>query len=72
MMGLMFYFLVAAVALIGASVIIGLFLTNSSSIVSHLPIERRKKHPILIALGLECFSRHQTQARLAGVLRRRR
>jgi hypothetical protein len=69
----MFYFLVAAGAVIGASAIIGLLLTNF--IVDRFTSSDRAKKETPGAhrpWRFECFSRHQTQARLAGVLRRRR
>jgi hypothetical protein len=72
-MVLMFYFLVAAVAVTGASAIIGVFLTNL--IIDRFTTSDRakKETPSTHRRGrFECFSRHQTQARLAGVLIRRR
>jgi hypothetical protein len=73
MMVLMFYFLVAAVALIGVSAIIGLFLTNF--IIDRFTTSDRAKKETPSThrpWRFDCFSRHQTQARLAGVLIRRR
>ena len=73
MMVLLFYFLIAAVAVIGASAIIGLFLTNF--IIDRFTTSDRAKietPSIHRACRFERFSRHQTEARLAGVLIRRR
>ena len=72
-MVLLGYFLIAAVAAVTASAIIGLLLTNF--IVDRFTSSDRAKKETPGAhrpWRFECFSRHQTQARLAGVLRRRR
>jgi hypothetical protein len=79
------YFLFAAVAVVTASALIGLFLTNviirrfrASSdrisrwinlVASEAKMESHTKHRLW---RFECFSRHQTKARLAGVLIRRK
>ena len=83
MMVLLFYFLIAAVAVLAAPAIIGLFLTNLimnhfenpnrvsrwiNLVPSRAKIERHTNHP---RWRFNCFSRRQTQARLAGVLIRR-
>ena len=72
MMVLLFYFLIAAVAGVTASVI-GLFLTNF--IIGRFKTSDRAKKERVTNHRLwrfECFSRHRTQARLSGVLIRRR
>jgi hypothetical protein len=84
MMILLGYFLIAVVAAVSASALIGLFLTNL--LIGHFKNSDRLSRWISFgASGMkkechtnhrhwrfECFSRHQTQARLAGVLIRRR
>jgi multidrug efflux pump subunit AcrB len=73
MMVLLVYFLIAAVAAVAASAVIGLFLTNFI-IDRFITSDRAKKETPSThrPWRFECFSRHQTQARLAGVLIRRR
>jgi hypothetical protein len=51
MMVLLGYFLIAAVAGVSASPVIGLFLTNFIIGRSKLPIERRNKELLIIACG---------------------
>jgi hypothetical protein len=84
MMVLLGYFLIAGVAAITASALIGLFLTNL--IIGHFRNSDRIAQWInFLASGMkkeshtnhrrrrfECFSRCQTQARLASVLIRHR
>ena len=71
MMVLLFYFLIAAVAGVAATAVIGLFLTNF--ITEHFKSsDRAKKERLATRLWrLECFSRHRTQARFSRVLIRR-
>jgi hypothetical protein len=73
MMILLGYFLFAVVAAVTTSAVIGLILTNV--IMGRFKTSHRgKKERLTIhrLSRLECFSRHKTQARLAGVLIRRR
>jgi hypothetical protein len=73
MMVLLGYFLIAAVAAVIASAVIGFFLTNI--IIGRFKTSDRGKKERLTNHRLwrfECFSRHRTQARLTGVLIRRR
>ena len=72
-MVLLGYFLIATVAAVTASGLIGLFLANF--IISCFKTSDRAKKETLTNQRLwrfECFSRHRTQARLSGVLIRRR
>ena len=72
MIVLLFYFLIAAVGGVAASAIIGFFLTNL--IIGRFETSDPVKKGRLTNHRLwrfECFSRHRTQARLSGVLRRR-
>jgi hypothetical protein len=67
--GTVFYFLIAVVAAIAASGVVGLFLTNF--IIGRFKISHRAKKERLTNHRLwrfEGFSRHQTQARLSAVL----
>jgi hypothetical protein len=70
MMVLLGYFLIAAVAAVTASAVIGLFLIN---FIHFKTSDRAKKERVTNhrLWRFECFSRHQTQARLSGVLIRR-
>ena len=73
MMVLLGYFLIAAVAGVTVSAVIGLFLANF--IIGRFKTSDRAKKERLTNHRLwrfECFSRHRTQARLSGVLIRRR
>ena len=73
MMVLLFYFLVALLAASAASGVVGLSLTNF--IIGRFKTSDPAKKERLTNYRLsrfECFSRHQTQARLSGVLIRRR
>jgi hypothetical protein len=73
MMVLLFYFLVAVLAASAASGVVGLSLTNF--IIARFKTSERAKKERLTNHRLsrfECFSRHQTQARLPGVLIHRR
>ena len=72
-MVLLGYFLIAAVAGVTASAVMGLFLTNF--IIGRFKTSDRAKKKTLTNRRLwrfECFSRHRTQARLSGVPIRRR
>jgi hypothetical protein len=73
MMVLLFYFLVALLAATAASAVVGLSLTNF--IIGRFKTSDPSKKERLTNYRLSrfgCFSRHQTQARLSGVLIRRR
>ena len=84
MMVLLGYFLIAAVAAVAASALIGLFLTNliivhfknsdrlSRWVGSVTSGTREETHTNPRPWRFECFSRHEAQARLASVLIRRR
>ena len=68
MMVLLFYFLIAAVAAVIASAIIGRLLTNL--IIGRFKTSDRAKierHTSRRTWRFEYFSRHKTQARLNGV-----
>jgi hypothetical protein len=83
MMVLLGYFLIAAVAAVAASALIGLFVTNIT--IGHFKnSDRVSRWKGFVAYGMkkeshtnhrrwrfECFSRRETQARLASVLIRR-
>ena len=83
MMVLLGYFLTAAVIAVAASALIGLFLTNliighfkNSDLVSRWKSfvtygMKKGSHTNHRRWRFECFSRRQTQARLANVLIRR-
>jgi hypothetical protein len=73
MMVLLFYFLVALLAATAASGVVGLSLTNF--IIGRFKTSDPAKKERLTNHRLsrfECFSRHQTKARLSGVLIRPR
>ena len=72
MMVLLFYLLIAAVAAIAASEVVGLSL--ATFIIGRFKTSDRAKKERLTDHHLsrfECFPRHQTQSRLSGVLIRR-
>jgi hypothetical protein len=66
MMVVLFYFIIAALAVVVASAISGLLLTNF--IIGRFKTSDRAKIETAHRIRrFQCFSRHKTQARLTGV-----